>query len=181
MVRTWEQFLVEQQNATYKYSSTQVNLPEPLATKIMNWGKKIPNSELSFDTDGTGGREDEIHVTVLYGLHASEPDEVKEVLEKMNTFPITLGKTSVFTNSDKFDVVKISVESPGLIAANKKLSELPHTSKWDYVPHITVAYLKKGKGWQYGGKDVFLGKKFTAKEIVFSSRGSNKTAIELRS
>jgi 2'-5' RNA ligase len=177
----WEQFLVEKKGQTYDFSSTQIDLPVEIARKIVAWGKEnIPDDQLHVDEDGGKGREDEIHVTVLFGLHDATPFRVRSVLEGHKPIKIELGTTSVFTNSDQFDVVKINVISPDLHELNKALKDAcPHTCKYDYSPHVTVAYVKKGKGWQHGRDDEFLGEKFVADEVTFSSKLKKKTKIKL--
>lgn len=166
----------------YSFSSTQVNLPKSLADDIIAWGKThIPETEIFVDhNDPNFGREDEIHVTVLYGIHSESPFEIKNLLARQKPFQIELGKIGIFTN-DIFDVVKINVKSPELNTLNKKLTNsIEYTSKFkEYQPHITVAYLKKGKGWKYEGNKSFDGKLFTADHIYFSSRNGKKTKIDI--
>ena len=182
IMQTWAQFLAEQEKKEHSFSSTQINLPDGLAEKVIEYGKKhIPDEEI-FEKGDDMGREDEIHVTVLYGLHADTPKEVKKVLEKESTFPIQLGKISIFDTHPDFDVVKIDVDSPGLVELNKKLRDnCEHTMTHPkYVPHITIAYLKKGKAKKYKGDDYFAEMGFLSNEVLFSSKNREKTKILLK-
>lgn len=52
------------QFAEHSYCSTQFNIPSPLAEEIKALGMQIPDVDLAED-----GREDEIHVTTLFGIH----------------------------------------------------------------------------------------------------------------
>lgn len=104
--------------------------------------------------EGRGyGKEQDPHVTILYGIHADVPDEdVEELIDGIETPSIDLQKVSTFDN-ELFDVLKFDIESPDLIALNKKFKELPHTSDYpDYHAHATIAYLKKGTAKKYVDK-----------------------------
>jgi hypothetical protein len=182
MIVTWEQFLVEKHNQSYTFSSTHVLLPNSIAKEIIAWGKKnIPESDVYHDNDGGCGREDEIHATVLYGIHDSEPDSTKKAIADQPPFHIQLGETSIFSPPEKpYDVVKLEVKGQALIDLNKHLrDELEHTSKYEYKPHVTVAYVKRGEGNKYTGDKTFLGRKILVNSIVFSSKDGEKTTIPL--
>ena len=120
-----------------------------------------------------------MHVTVLYGIHSSSSEKVKKLVKDYKPVNIRLGKVEVFTNPWKFDVVVINVISHEIRKLNEKFSkEIEHTNRYGaYRPHITVAYVKKGKGWQHRGLDLWDGKKFEANELVFSSINGTKERI----
>lgn len=92
---------------------------------------------------------------------------------------VRLGKIEVFTNPEKYDVVVIHVISNDLRRLNKKLKEnVEFTNKYDsYRPHVTIAYVKKGKGWKYRGNKMWEGKKFKCDHLVFSSTNGTKHKI----
>ncbi|MCK9459664.1 MAG: 2'-5' RNA ligase family protein [Proteobacteria bacterium] len=175
---TWQQYL-EKHGTSYDYSSVQVDIPQHLAKKIIAWGKKhIPEKEL-YKEGSHFGRENEIHVTILYGLHTSKSEEVKEIV-KGNAIKFTLGKISIFEHDAKYDVVKIEVQGQSLHQLNKKLKQLKHTSSFPtYCPHVTLAYVKKGQGKKYIGINEFSGEIIAAKEIIFSSKDDTKVKIKL--
>jgi 2'-5' RNA ligase len=91
-----------------------------------------------------------------------------------------LDEVDVFPN-DKFDVVVIKVKSPDLNDLNEKLQDsLEFTNKYKkYKPHVTLAYVKKDRGWKYHGEEVWKGKKFKANYLVFSStrRGRRRSFL----
>lgn len=169
-------------NVKYSFSSVQVNLPKSLADEIIAWGKRtIPDNEIFKDpTDPGFGREDEMHVTVLYGLHSDSSEETRRIVSKQQPFTVELGNVGIFSN-DKFDVIKVNVQSPELHKLNKRLTDqVTYTNKFkEYRPHVTIAYVKKGKGWKYNGIDDFDGKLFEADHVYFSSRSGKKTKISL--
>jgi 2'-5' RNA ligase len=173
----FNQFLLEK--AEHSYSSTQVNLPIKLASKIINWGKKyIPDDDLHDYTDM--GRESNIHVTILFGLLSNESDEVRKIVQNEPPISLTFGKTSIFENPE-FDVVKLNVLSNDLIKLNKKLKQCEHHEAHPkYIPHCTIAYVKSGKGKQYVGDNSFAGEKVTLNEILFSNKLREKTKIQLK-
>jgi 2'-5' RNA ligase len=163
----------------HSLSSVQINLPKSLANKIIEWGHDhIPDSDL-YEEPGKG-REDEMHVTVLYGIKGDCASTVKSILKNQESFTIELGSVSLFTNPE-FDVVKIEAYSHDLVEMNKLLRrKIDYVEKFPYRPHVTIAYLHKGKGWKHEGADAFEGKLFQADTVLFSSRTGAKSDIPLR-
>jgi len=170
-------------NVKYSFSSVQINLPKDLSKKIIAWGKQhIPDEVVFRDPENPSfGRENEIHITVLYGLHSKVSKDTRMIVKDVKPFTIELGKISIFDHSDLFDVVKIEVHSPALHKLNKKLCDnVSYTSKYKtYKPHVTIAYVKHGKGKDYVGKTPFKGETFEANHVVFSSREGSKERIKL--
>jgi len=74
-MKTWLQFLTEN-NKRRSFSSTQINIEGDLKKSIIDTGNKIDPD----DVDQTEGLEAEPHVTVLYGLHTSNPNDVKKIV-----------------------------------------------------------------------------------------------------
>jgi 2'-5' RNA ligase len=103
------------------------------------------------DDDRSFGKEDDPHVTLLYGLNDDETseDEVFDACIDIEYPEVRLHNVSCFKN-DKYDVLKFDADCDELHSANKSLSKLPHTSSFpDYHPHATIAYLKSGMGDKY--------------------------------
>jgi broad specificity phosphatase PhoE len=170
----------------HEFSSTQVNLPYPLAGRIRRHGLAIPDDDLAED-----GRETEPHVTLKYGLHGEDPDAVRKLLEEEPPVRLTLGKTAIFPARDsktarggagKFDVVHAQVHSPDLVRLNQKITAaLPHTDTHpDYTPHATIAYVKAGRGQKYAGNKSLQGFRAVLNHVVFSSKSGERTKIPLR-
>lgn len=120
--------------------------------------------------------EDEPHITLLYGFKSVSNDKIKQAVENIDFGEVKSNKVSLFEN-EKYDVVKFDVEGKGLQEAFKSLSKLPNNNKYpDYKPHITVAYVKPGKGEKY--VKMFKGEKFTSKPMfVIYSPGGEKDKI----
>jgi len=176
--------LDEKKKTTYDFSSVQVNLPSDIAQNIIQWGKDIiPDEELySVETDERFGRENEIHITVLYGLHDPRPDPIEKLLKNETPINIKIGKISKFTTNKNYDVIKLDIHSKDLVKLNKLLREnCNYTSNFPiYKPHCTIAYVKKDFGKTIKRENPFQGKSITFNEIVFSSNLGNKFKIKLK-
>lgn len=108
------------------------------------------------------GIEEEAHITVMYGfLPEVKVEDIKPEMKDKIIFKedIEFSGLSLFEN-DEYDVVKIDIESKKLHKYNKFFSEkFPFESDFDeYIPHLTIAYCKKGTGKYYvsghTGKDL---------------------------
>jgi 2'-5' RNA ligase len=175
----FKQFLLEKHGVSHDFSSTQINLPLNLASKIIKWGKKNIKPEDLFDPQNHG-RENEIHVTVLYGINEESSDQIKSLLENQKPFKLKLGQVSLFKNNDKFDVIKLEVNSPDLIKLNKLLRDnLKVTETHPYSPHVTIAYVKKNSCDVLNKNTLFKNKAWDADKIIFSSKNGTKTQIKL--
>ena len=182
-MKTFKQFLIEKYQEKHDHSSAQVLLPKNLAMKILDWGdNKVPDDIVYNDPDNPAfGREDEPHVTILHGLFESDPENIKELVQNFKSFNVKLGKMSLFTSNEKFDVLKIDVHSEGLNGLNSKLKNNLETTRQypQYVPHITIAYVNKKSSDEFVGNKVFEGQQFHVDEIVFSSKNGEKTKIRI--
>jgi len=180
-IRTWNHFWIERNNVQHEFSSTHVRLPGKIASKVIKWGKDNIAPEDIYNADGKYGREDEIHVTVLYGIHDSSEKAAEEILRSERPIVLELGKVAIFNNNPQFDVVKIDVISPDLHRVRKELADaLEYTDKYPrYHPHVTIAYVKKGTGEKYEGGKYFDGDRISCDAVIFSSKIGKKTPIEL--
>jgi N12 class adenine-specific DNA methylase/2'-5' RNA ligase len=175
----------------YDFASTQVNLPPEIAQAMQEFNAQIPDEDLAVEAGAkyggetaAKGREEQSHVTLLYGIKSENPDAVRKLLENQPPITLKLGKTSVFAGTDNGDVLKIDVESEDLERLNKLLKDnLEFTETHPgYKPHATLAYLKVGKGKEWSGKDVpgVTGKTVTLDRIAFSDKSGEQTSIQLK-
>ena len=168
---------------SYDNASTQVDLPDDLAKKILDWGhNNVADEDLYTKPDGGMGRENEIHVTLLYGLKNDDPDEIAELIKGTGSFDVRLGLVTAFRDGDDNDVLKIDAEAPELQKLHYLIDEETDNdnSYPTYQPHVTIAYMKKGKADPYIGDDTFRGKKFKAEDITFSTKDNKKIQIPLK-
>lgn len=110
-----------------------------------------------YDEEGYG-LELEPHITVLYGLHDEEFnfEDLKKILPPIEKLFAFKKNISIFTNDNmEYDVVKFEIESSILVELNEKIrNQFPYTSTFDYNPHMTIAYVKKGTGKKYVTENV---------------------------
>lgn len=139
--------------ATYDYGCLMLgfNIPEikkiqeKIDEKDLYLGDKSENDLESY------GFEEEHHVTLLYGLLPNvEWKDLKKYLLPLDKYLCIMPSLSIFEN-DKYDVLKLTVISPEMHITNKKLRENVeyHETYPEYQPHMTIAYLKPGKGKKY--------------------------------
>lgn len=177
----------------HQFSSTQLNLscagysrsqgsPLPL---LQQFARAIADEDLASD-----GREEEQHITVKYGLHTNDPEEVRRLVTGFGPFEVTLGAVTLFPakepsaqrGGEQYDVVKVEVESEDLRRLNALLSaNLPHTDTHpEYKPHLTLAYVKPGKGQQYITAEApFTGMVMDFGTLTFSNHDGEHTIIPL--
>jgi 2'-5' RNA ligase len=147
-IKKFAEFLNEKAGQTYDYGCSMVYFDFPVMNRVQSL---IEDEDLYTEDGGRYGKEDEPHTTLLYGIHSDEveDDDVMEASVMEPIHNIKLQDPSLFEN-EKYDVLKFNAEGDGLHEANAKLRKFPHTNEYkDYHPHMTVAYLKKGKGAKY--------------------------------
>lgn len=174
------------EKALHKFSSTQFNIEDASYTrtqgsprhKIEAMARRIADEDLAKD-----GREDRPHVTVKYGLHTGNVEEVRRVVQGFGTVKIKLGKTSLFPASKDhpFEVVKIDVSGDSLHRLNRLITNSVECTDTHptYKPHVTLAYVKPGAGKKYVGMTDVDGMEISCHRLVFSDQDKNKTAIYL--
>lgn len=105
------------------------------------------------ENDGEYGIESEPHITLLYGIHSDEVDKdlAHSMCKAIGEIELETEKISIFENDD-FDVVKLEIIPNDTLLQLRKIfiDTLPNTQNFpDYNPHITISYVKKGKGKKY--------------------------------
>lgn len=174
---------VDDEPKLHKFSSTQIDLRDAgrdvsFAPQILQMAASIPDEELAED-----GRETNPHITIKFGIHTNDPEEVRRVVEGFGLIQYRLGKSSIFPASEKspFDVIKIDVDSDDLHRLNELISsklECTDTHP-EYHPHVTLAYVKSGLGEKYAGKFDFGGSQNSTQNIFFSNKLREPTKISL--
>lgn len=135
--------------------------------------------------DRSYGREDEPHVTILYGLHDDiEDEDIEEDINDIKEPKIAFKSISSFDNP-KYDVLKFDVESKDLTKLNKVFKEYPFTSNFpDYHPHATLCYVKAGKAEKYIKKlNEFLKDnelEINPSKIVYSKVNGSKKSYQFK-
>jgi 2'-5' RNA ligase len=158
-----------------RVSCLVASLPADLKKKIKSWAKKNIKKEDLYFIDDKRGYEIHPHVTIKYGLYTNVPEKVKEFIKHQESVDVRLGKISKFRDiSDKFDVIKIEVYGPDLQKLNRSVSkEFKHDKGHQtYLPHITLAYIKKGTCEDLVSNKEFSDAKATIDKFVFLDHDS---------
>jgi hypothetical protein len=168
-----------------KYASTQFNLPDELADQVRKMGQRIDLDDLAED-----GLEDEPHVTILYGLTESSPQSVKRALSGFPAGRIELGMSSLFAangteasrGGPQFDVLKLDVGGDYIHRIHDRLADkCDYEVSWPlYVPHVTIGYLRPGRGRKYVGMTDVEGETFLADKMTFSNQQKDVSVIRLQ-
>jgi len=165
-----------------KNNSTQINLPEDLATKI----KAAGNSIIS-DKDlapAAKGREGQPHITVKYGVNDEAAAVLREKLAEHPPFEATLGKIRSFPpteNSDGAAVVHAEVNSPELQKLHAEVDKHVGSKKddFEYKPHVTLAYIRPEVAHKYEGRSDLEGTKIPVNAITVSQKDGKQVEVPL--
>lgn len=93
------------------------------------------------------------HITILYGfLEGQNIDKQKlqQYLLQLDKVKPKITGMSLFETQD-YDVLKFDVQCKQCIEMNKNIrKDFKYSNDYDeYIPHVTIAYVKAGKGEQY--------------------------------
>lgn len=167
----------------HQYSCLMGRFHPDVAAKVWNISQRIADDDLAED-----GRENWPHLTLLYGIHSNEPDQVKHLLRNQGPIALRFGGYGVFENPEG-DVLYLSVESMTVYQIRQKLEEaIPNTQTHpDYIPHVTLAYLKSGAAKKYLDNPWLLGQPHPPEmgvvgieELEFSNQFDQRFPIFLR-
>ncbi|MCK9416071.1 2'-5' RNA ligase family protein [Candidatus Dojkabacteria bacterium] len=133
--------------------------------------------------DDEYGLESEPHITLLYGIHPKENDkaEILDWLKTLKPIKLELSKIGIFEN-EKYDVVKIEVEPTEQLLKYRKYIEetFENTQTFDeYNPHMTLGYVKSGKGKKYV-QTLEKKLKLFFNEVIYSDSSYKKEYIKLK-
>jgi len=104
--------------------------------------------------DDSYGLETEPHMTLLYGIYEDETDPeivLNVIKENMEDVTVVISKISIFEN-EEYDVVKYDIPLTKQILKYRKIFEDNFENTQDfpeYLPHMTIAYVKPGEGKKY--------------------------------
>ena len=142
-----------------------LDLPAEIRSKVLEFGEKIDKEDLC-KSEADNGLESDPHITVKYGLLTDNTGEIRDCLSGEKGGTVRLCTSTIF-ETDEYDVVKITVDSDDLFRIHEALNRLPHEDEHpDYNAHVTVGYVKKGKGKKYKGK-FRISDSFRFKEVSF--------------
>jgi 2'-5' RNA ligase len=165
---------------THDFCSTQLELPESEVRQA------LVSAGLNIDPEDLAEKHADMdvpHCTVLYGIHADHKVNVSQLVAASGRdWPVTLefGAISVFEQPEH-DVLIVEIRGKGLRPLRNFLRDnLPNTQTHPaYRPHITVAYVKPGKGQKYIGKSGLEGREISVQDLVYSNAQGSKVVIPL--
>jgi 2'-5' RNA ligase len=149
-----------------------------LDSALPQWaGANVPVKSLTGD-----GIETRPHVTVLYGFN---PDLDFQALKQAAAEPMTLtiGKAERFRCQD-YDVLIFEVQAPALERLHEQLAhdlkDQITPSEYEYHPHLTVAYVKRGALPKFERMDnPFTGQTLTVRQLLYSDPNKTESVIDL--
>jgi 2'-5' RNA ligase len=173
-------------------SSLQFNLDADISEMINDFASKIDSKNIYKEDNDEDDEPMEHHCTVLYGIHANDFQPVNNItrgdslIPNTRPFKVTLGDVSFFEGEkdDKYDVVKIDVQSQELNDLNQRLrNSIEYTNDYpEYQPHVTIAYVKKGTAKNLTKNldcSIFNGMDFMVKELQFMPVEGKPQRIDL--
>lgn len=122
----------------HKYACLMLHLPEDLSDRIREFQSNIADDQLA-----AGGREQESHVTLLYGFKDEELQNVLDALSDMQAPSATFFQLDAFPAGKDGAPLHVCVDSPDLQQLHSKLrSKIPAVCTHpEYKPHVTIAYM----------------------------------------
>ena len=186
-MKNWYKIAKEEER---DYSWIHIPVPKSITAKTVGFSKSIPEEDLYIESDEKSdaihgdtwsyGVEDDPHITVKWGILTKDVDEIKELIKDETGGEVSLVEIGIFENDD-YDVLKVTVKSKALSKINKIVSDNleTHDTFPTYNPHITLAYLKTGKGEEYSKKNPFKDLSFEFDEVVFEDYDDKATTIKL--
>lgn len=134
-----------------KYAFLMIQFDTPELIKDIQ--DKLSDDDLYTEEDNDNyGIEYDTHVTLVPCLDNDvNIDNLKKMLQPLSNYKLLLNNVSVFSNNEKYDVLKCDASSKILSDTNRKITDkIPtHTEYKEYHPHVTIAYLKKGIADKY--------------------------------
>jgi len=160
----------------YDYATAMLDVPG-MDEKIKQWRKENLTPEMLDEENADGDCDG--HITILYGLLSDDVEAVKEAIKDYGKDSIEFEVDAIQIFENDTDVISAKIISKDLAELNKMISKLPNENTYDeFIPHMTMAYLKSGEGKQFVGQKPFKGK-FSVKEFMLSDKNGEKEIIKL--
>lgn len=163
------------------YSTLQLNIENPHYDIIDYYIKGIIDTRdllYSRDLPQYGNDINPFHITIKNGIHTKHTDEISNIIQDIEIIQVEIGKTSIFSNGE-YDILKFDIYSEDLININKIIrNNISCTDMYlTYNPHITLAYLKEGKGNKYKDDNVLHGLKLSFNKMFFYGYDKRRVVI----
>jgi len=166
----------------YEYGCVMLPVNDDISAIVRYWCKKNINTDDLYinEDEGIEGFEDSPHVTVKYGIVENDISKISDIIEGYDPITIKCGNVEIFDTNPKFDVVKIHITGDKLQKLHDMLSEKNDGDSFpEYKPHLTLAYVQKGKGKNLIDNDFFDKLEDTIDQVLFVSKDGNDHYIDL--
>lgn len=178
MINIKEMLLEDRSNATAKKGCLMAMVPKDVAEKLHRFNQKLIKEEHLYLEGDEYGRETEPHITIRYGfLKDLNELDIRQLLKGHKKFMVELYGLNRFDTHPNYDVAKFQVSSPVMKQLNELSGVYLNESDYrDYSPHLTLAYVQKGK---FPHVKEGLNIKFPITEICYSPISGGKSYFEL--
>lgn len=183
---SFKQYIMESKSSDKNYGCIMLYATIPDWNKLIE--RLVNEEDLYLAEDDEYGYEKKPHITLLWGIHDDEIIDKGIIFSKIkNISPIKVivKEIGVFRGDESdnpYDVVKFNINpTKTLINLRKDLEEdLPNTQSYpNFEPHMTISYVKKGKGNKYR-RILKKGLKFKLDIGVYSEPNHRKSYFDLK-
>lgn len=155
-----------------------VKCPDGFAAAVRKLGASIPKEDLAAD-----GVEEDTHVTVRYGLRTPNGAPVFGVIGGEEPTAVTAGRLACF-EAPGHDVLYVPCEGDHRLGEWNRLIDdsmldMAEPTHPEYIPHVTVAYLRPGLGKKYVGKKGVAGQKWVADRLEYHRPDGKVEGVDL--
>lgn len=142
-----KKMLLENRNTSAKKGCLMAMVPKEDTDKILRFSKQLINDADLYVEGNEYGRETESHITVRYGFIKDLNEiEIRQLIQGQKPFIAEIFGLNKFDTHPNYDVAMFKVNSPVLKQLNEMSGIYLNENDYpDYNPHLTLAYVQKGK------------------------------------
>ena len=169
---------MKEKNEKHSYGCLMCLPHSKVMPHFVKFGKTAVLPSSLYTAEDGYGYTDEPHVTIKYGFAPDlNADNVKSVLRGIKPFDIMFNAISLFEN-ENYDVVKFDVEhNDTLMKIRNRCNSFENYDEHpEYMPHSTIAYVKRGT---FPYKKNGLRIKVPVNRMKYSDKNSNILYVDL--
>jgi len=156
-------------------------VPDEMAKEVVSWSDENIPDEAVYGKDGKG-KDNSPHITLQNGILTGDVKEIDSLMGNCSPVEVEFGPISIFRREDRdYDVLKVDIVSDPLMLLNQHVKQSLEVNDPfpEYIPHMTLAYVKRGEGDKFKGMDVFDGKKVVIDKALLAGGGFQDKMYEL--
>jgi len=170
-------------NPIFDYTCLLAEVPNELSKLLADWSFSNICQDVVFEDESEFGfgREYYFHVTMISSVLENNEKIISESISREKPCDCIMGQIGFFRTNSKFDVIFVEVINEKLNKLQKNLEcSIKNKLIFDhFIPHITLAYLKKGSNIAIEDKNYFNQMSFNITELVLSDRLGSKKKFKL--